>query len=59
MPERDRLASSLLQVAPMHSTIGLAALRDLVALYRKETEIEEDSCDKDKIKMLYYFNLKY
>lgn len=40
MPKRDRLASSLLEVAPMRSAIGLAALRDLVALYRKETEIE-------------------
>ncbi|KAK0636608.1 hypothetical protein B0T17DRAFT_85569 [Bombardia bombarda] len=40
MPERDRLASSLLEVTPLRSPVGLAALRDLVALYLKETEIE-------------------
>jgi hypothetical protein len=40
MPERDRLASSLLEVAPLRSPISLAALRDLVTLYLKETEIE-------------------
>ncbi|KAH8799672.1 hypothetical protein F5884DRAFT_113557 [Xylogone sp. PMI_703] len=40
MPERDRLASSLLEVAPLRSPIGFAALRDLVALCLKETEIE-------------------
>jgi hypothetical protein len=40
MPERNRLASSLLEVAPLRSPIGLAALRDLVALYLRETEAE-------------------
>lgn len=40
MRERDRLAPSLLEVAPLRSAIGLAALRDLVALYQKDTEIE-------------------
>lgn len=40
MPERDRLASSLLEVTPLRSPIGIAALRDLVALYLKDTEVE-------------------
>lgn len=30
--ERDRFASNLLEVAPLRSAIGLAALPDLVAL---------------------------
>jgi hypothetical protein len=40
MPERDRLTSSLLEVTHLRSPVGLAALRDLVALYLKETKIE-------------------
>lgn len=40
MPECNCLASSLLKVTPLRSPVGLAALRDLVALYLKETEIE-------------------
>lgn len=40
MPERDRLASSLLEITHLRSPAGIAALRDLVTLYLKETEIE-------------------
>lgn len=40
IPERDRLVSNLLKVVPLRSTIGVAALRDLVTLYLKEKEVE-------------------
>lgn len=40
MPERDPLAFGLLEVTPLRSPVGIAALRGLVALYLKETEIE-------------------
>jgi hypothetical protein len=33
MPERDRLASNLFEVAPLRSSVGLAVLRDMVAPY--------------------------
>lgn len=40
MPERDRLASTLFEVAALRSPTGLSALRDMVALYQKDAEVE-------------------
>jgi len=54
-PERDRLASSLLEVVPLRSPTGLAVLRDMVALCQKETEViirpglEPEKCRCSKI----------
>ena len=39
MPERDRLASSLFSIAPIRSAEGREVLRDMIALYRQETEV--------------------
>ena len=39
-PERDRLASAMLQVASIRSPTGRAALQDLVALCGKSREVE-------------------
>jgi hypothetical protein len=39
MPERDRLAKTLLDVAPLRSDKGRAALRDMIALLQQDTEI--------------------
>ena len=40
MPERDRLASVLFEVAALRSPTGLSALRDMVALCQKDAEVE-------------------
>ena len=40
MPERDRLASTLFEVAALRSPTGLSALRVMVALCQKDTEVE-------------------
>jgi hypothetical protein len=40
MPKRDRLASNLFKVAPLRSSVGLAVLRDMMALYRKGLEVD-------------------
>jgi hypothetical protein len=40
MPEWDRLASNLFQVAPPRSPTGLAFLHDMMALYQKCSEVE-------------------
>jgi hypothetical protein len=58
MPERDRLASNLFEVAPLRSSVGLTVLRDMMALYRKGSEVdyrpglEPNKCDcrKDDFK---------
>ena len=39
MPERDRLADTLLPVAPLRSDEGRAALRDMIALLQQDSEI--------------------
>jgi hypothetical protein len=40
MPEPDRLASTLFQVAPIHSPTGPAVLHDMMALYQRRSEAE-------------------
>jgi hypothetical protein len=40
MPERERLASNLFQVAPLRRPTGLAILHDMMALYQKRSEVE-------------------
>jgi hypothetical protein len=40
MPERDRLASNLFEVAPLRSSVGLAILCNIMALYRKGSEVD-------------------
>lgn len=40
MPERDRLASNLFQVAPLRSPTGLAVPHDMMTLYQKRSEVE-------------------
>lgn len=40
MPERDRLASNLFQVAALRSDTGVAVLRDMMALYQSRSEVE-------------------
>ena len=51
MPEQDRLTSNLFKVAPLQSSVGLAVLRDIIALYRKGSEVdyrpdlEPNKCD--------------
>jgi hypothetical protein len=40
MPERDRLAVNLFEVAPLRSLIGLAVVRDMVALCKQPSEVE-------------------
>lgn len=40
MPERDRLASDPFQVGYLRSDIGVAVLRDLMALWQKSSEVE-------------------
>lgn len=40
MPERDRLASNLFQVAALRSDTGIAVLRDMMALYQSRSEVE-------------------
>jgi hypothetical protein len=50
VPERDRLATSLFQIASLRDPIGQAAFRDLEALYLKPSEVthrpglEPDKC---------------
>lgn len=50
MPQRRRLADDLFVVAPIRSQEGRAVLRDMVELYRQETEVacrpglEPDKC---------------
>jgi hypothetical protein len=63
MLERNRLASSLLEVTPLCSPISLAALRDLVILYLREIKaevqlsLELEKCNCLIIKIAY--NWKY
>jgi len=53
MPKHDRLASNLLEVAPLRGAISLAALRDLVALYLKETKVDvQPSLEPEKYSCL-------
>jgi len=40
MPKRDRLGSGLLEVVHLRNPTGITALRDLITLYLKETEID-------------------
>ena len=40
MPERDRLASNLFQVAALRSDTGVAVLRDMMELYQSRSEVE-------------------
>jgi hypothetical protein len=40
MPERDRLAVNLFEVAPLRRPIDLAVIRDMVALCKRPSEVE-------------------
>jgi hypothetical protein len=40
MPERDRLATNLFKKATLRSHLGLSVLRDLMALFEKNSEVE-------------------
>lgn len=49
MPERDRLARDLFQVARLRDPLGLSVLRDLMALYRQGSEVEfRPGLERDK-----------
>ncbi|KKY22682.1 putative carbonic anhydrase 2 [Phaeomoniella chlamydospora] len=40
MPERDRLARNLFQIATLRDPVGLSVLRDMMALLRQVSEVE-------------------
>ena len=40
MPERNRLAQNLFEIAIMRSQVGLAVLRDMISLYQKDNMVE-------------------
>jgi hypothetical protein len=49
MPERDRLARNLFQVATLRDPLGLSVLRDMMALYRQSSEVEfRPGLERDK-----------
>ncbi|KAH8701364.1 hypothetical protein GQ44DRAFT_593269, partial [Phaeosphaeriaceae sp. PMI808] len=56
MPERDRLATNLFKKATLRSPLGFSVLRDLMALFEKNSEVEfrpgleRDKCVCPKVK---------
>ena len=49
MPERNRLARDLFQVAKLRDPLGLSVLRDMMALYRQTSEVEfRPGLERDK-----------
>jgi hypothetical protein len=60
MPERDRLARDLFQIARLRDPLGLSVLHDMMALYRQVSEVEfRPSLERDKCYCLKKENYQY
>ncbi len=60
MPERDRLATNLFYEATLRSSLGLAVLRDLIALLRKPSEVQfRPGLERDKCGCVRNSSSKY